>query len=127
MAASDLQSTMNAATNGTPPDRPTSAPPPQANLSTNGVPGLALTKTTPLPSTPNPFGSASKHKGMQLGANKVPASSSHFTADWAQEAAAEAEAGQGANPWGTDDLMDVNADQDDWSMSFDQLDVYVVC
>ena len=35
-----------------------------------------------------------------------------MTADWAVEAAAEASQG---NPWGNDDLMDVNADQDDWS------------
>jgi hypothetical protein len=39
--------------------------------------------------------------------------------DWAQEAAAEAEAEESGqtNPWGNDDLMDVNADQDDWSAS----------
>lgn len=51
---------------------------------------------------------------MHLGASKVPA---HVTADWAEEAAAEAEAEESshANPWGNDDLMDVNADQDDWS------------
>lgn len=67
-------------------------------------------------STPNQipssraFGSASKTKGMQLGASKAPAST-HMPAEWAEEAAAEAE----AEPWGTDDLMDVNADQDDWS------------
>ena len=43
-----------------------------------------------------------------------------FASDWAEEAAAEAEAEEAhhSNPWGNDDLMDVNADQDDWSMSF---------
>ena len=54
---------------------------------------------------------------MQLGTNKAP-SSSHLAAEWAEEAAAEAEAEEGLmhqNPWGSDDLMDVNADQDDWS------------
>lgn len=81
----------------------------------------------PLPSTPNPFGTSSKAKGMQLGASKVPASSSHFAADWAQEAAAEAEASQGEIPWGSDDLMDVNADQDDWSMSLDLPKSDAVC
>lgn len=53
---------------------------------------------------------------MQLGASKAPAST-HMPAEWAEEAAAEAEAEEAlqGNPWGTDDLMDVNADQDDWS------------
>lgn len=57
---------------------------------------------------------------MQLGATKLP-SSSHMPAEWAEEAAAEAEAEENtqANPWGTDDLMDVNADQDDWSKQDD--------
>lgn len=52
---------------------------------------------------------------MQLGASKLP--TAHMPAEWAEEAAAEAEAeeGQHSNPWGNDDLMDINADQDDWS------------
>ncbi|TFY60187.1 hypothetical protein EVJ58_g5312 [Rhodofomes roseus] len=54
---------------------------------------------------------------MQLGANKVPTSTS--LSDWAMEAAAEAESEDttqsSSNPWGNDDLIDVNADQDDWS------------
>jgi len=90
----------------------------------NGLshPPLA-TLATSTPSTPHTtaatqaFGSTSKEKkGMQLGASKVPASASmgKVSADWAEEAAAEAEIGQ-SNPWGSDDLMDVNADQDDWS------------
>lgn len=61
--------------------------------------------------------SATKGKGMQLGGHKV-ISASNVASDWAEEAAAEAEAEEEAshhNPWGTDDLMDVNADQDDWS------------
>lgn len=65
---------------------------------------------------PRAVGSVSKAKGMQLGASKTPAST-HMPAEWAEEAAAEAEAEEAlqGNPWGTDDLMDVNADQDDWS------------
>lgn len=53
---------------------------------------------------------------MHLGANKAPASTSihDIAVGWAEEAAAEAEASS-SNPWGSDDLMDVNADQDDWS------------
>lgn len=53
---------------------------------------------------------------MQLGASKSPASA-RILDGWAEEAAAEAEAEEAsnANSWGSDDLMDVNADQDDWS------------
>ncbi len=64
---------------------------------------------------------------MQLGGGKAVASP-HMAAEWAEEAAAEAEAEEGAmhhNPWGGDDLMDVNADQDDWSeFSADQRGLY---
>lgn len=45
---------------------------------------------------------------MQLGGH-VSSTLSHAT-EWAAEAEVEM-----SNPWGTDDLMDVNADQDDWS------------
>lgn len=52
---------------------------------------------------------------MQLGGGKPSAAAnSNVAADWALEAAAEADTSQG-NPWGNDDLMDVNADEDDWS------------
>lgn len=51
---------------------------------------------------------------MQLGANKVPAgvSAAALPAELADEAAADS---GDANPWGSEDLIDVNADQDDWS------------
>ena len=77
--------------------------------------GLATTKANPTSFIPNLFGTSGKSEGMQLGTIKVSASTSHFVAGWAREAAAEAEANQGSNPCGNDDLMDVNADQDDWS------------
>ena len=51
---------------------------------------------------------------MQLGASKVPAAAS-LAVQWEEEAAAEE--GIQDNPWGTDDLIDINADEDDWSMS----------
>jgi SCY1-like protein 1 len=60
----------------------------------------------------------SKSKGMQLGASKVPQGS--LAEEWAEEAAAEVGLGvnaSGENPWGGDDLMDINADDDDWSTS----------
>lgn len=49
---------------------------------------------------------------MQLGGgggNHTSSALSH-AAEWAAEAEVET-----SNPWGNDDLMDVNADQDDWS------------
>lgn len=49
---------------------------------------------------------------MQLGGNKQ--SSASKTAALAAELVGEAE-GEATNAWGTDDLMDVNADEDDWS------------
>lgn len=51
---------------------------------------------------------------MQLGASKVPASvaAAALVAQLEEEAAA-----QEGNPWGTDDLIDINADEDDWSGS----------
>lgn len=63
---------------------------------------------------------------MQLGGGKPSAPGSKFdgtnaqsnpAADWALEAAAEADSFQ-ENTWGNDDLMDVNADEDDWSEWF---------
>lgn len=52
---------------------------------------------------------------MQLGANKVPGgiSISALADQLADEAAASASVE--GNPWGSDDLIDVNADDDDWS------------
>lgn len=55
-----------------------------------------------------------------MGGSKLASRSSNLNklaAEWAEEAAAEAEANQ-SNPWGSDDLMDVNADEDDWSEFF---------
>lgn len=102
---------------GTPAaERTTSAP----TTSTNGLSGNA-SPFSPLSSTlSSPGGTTGKAKGMQLGAHKKVASDnlSKMAAEWAEEAEAEAE-GEAAHSqtWATDDLMDVNADQDDWSMS----------
>lgn len=101
-------------------DRPTSAPPSTAANGTRPAPyaTLAPALSTPdrVPSARAP-GAGGRARGMQLGASKLPASALHMPAEWAEEAAAEAEAEEGgqSNPWGNDDLMDVNADQDDWS------------
>lgn len=55
---------------------------------------------------------------MQLGANKVPSSiaAAVLAEEWTQEAAADSVGND--NPWGSDDLIDVNADEDDWSTCF---------
>ncbi|KAH9945690.1 armadillo-type protein [Amylocystis lapponica] len=119
LAASDLQSTM-----GSSPgiDRPGSAPPP-SNGPPNGLNGSVVRPSAPAssssPAIPRAKAaippSTSKTKGMQLGAHKMPGSLAQ-AAEWAEEAAAETDADESnGNPWGNDDLMDVNADQDDWS------------
>lgn len=65
----------------------------------------------------------SRAKGMQLGANKTPA------ATFAMQL--EEEMGGGASPWGTDDLIDINADEDDWSMFYPwhprDFDAHILC
>ncbi|KAH9858547.1 ARM repeat-containing protein [Lenzites betulinus] len=125
LAASDLQTTMASAA-GAAIDRPTSAPVP---MGMNGsLSGSVLAASAPPPLTPTytspsavptrslttAAAATSRSKGMQLGATKVPASTSSIP-DWAEEAAAEVDSAHGGNPWGNDDLMDVNADEDDWS------------
>jgi SCY1-like protein 1 len=98
LATSELQSTISAPI----PDRPTSA------LAVNHSSSPAF---NPSASTPSNTIGKGRPKGMQLGGSKAVNS----TAGWALEAAAEADSGETVNPWGNDDLMDVNADQDDWS------------
>src|ERR1700683_852905 len=122
-----MQSTMNAAPGL---DRPTSAPPPGGGPSTlpkrpSPLPFMptasAQNSTLSSPSVPHTsniamdLGAASRAKGMQLGASKVPASvaAASLAAQLEEEAAAEE--GVEGNPWGTDDLIDINADEDDWS------------
>ena len=124
LASGTLQSTRGATI-----DRPTSAPAANAALASASTPAPTLSRlgSDPfaMPMTPTPSSnsgptraltSASKGKGMQLGATKVPTGVSSVP-DWAEEAAAELESSTSTNPWGNDDLMDVNADEDDWSAS----------
>jgi hypothetical protein len=87
------------------PDRPNSAPPPVKSDARPAFGGSNQSSlSVPTRSTPG--------KAMQLGGAKVLGSSglADSNMDWALAAAAEA-----VNPWGNDDLMDVNADEDDWS------------
>ncbi|KAJ7072523.1 hypothetical protein C8F01DRAFT_1104261 [Mycena amicta] len=107
LAVSDLQSNI-----ATVPqvviDRPTSAPQvgvASSSILTSSMPtGVRNGVVSPTPS---------KSKSMQLGAHKVPASVA--TAALVEQLAEEAAAQDEGNPWGNDDLIDVNADQDDWS------------
>lgn len=92
------------------PDRPNSAPPPLKQDSRPTYQSSnASSATVPARSTHG--------KGMQLGGAKVVGTSglAHSNTDWALEAAAEANSSPAINTWGNDDLMDVNADEDDWS------------
>ncbi|KAF7321448.1 Protein kinase domain-containing protein [Mycena kentingensis (nom. inval.)] len=89
-------------------ERPASAPQPGNGIiptsSLNGPSGIRSGVGSPTPS---------KGKSMQLGAHKVSAAAA--AAALAQQLAEEAAADNvDGNPWG-DDLMDVNADEDDWS------------
>ena len=55
----------------------------------------------------------SRTKGLDLVARKV--SSNRTTAALAERLAEEATIDPTNNPWGNDDLIDINADEDDWS------------
>jgi SCY1-like protein 1 len=69
-----------------------------------------FTQSSPASSTSNGV----KGKGMQLGAKShVTAAANASLADQLAEEAAASSTLEG-NPWGTDDLIDVNADEDDW-------------
>lgn len=109
-----MQSTMTAES-GLAIDRPISAPGPVGGSSTypHGVQPASLAGVKSGVSTPT----VSKSKAMQLGAHKVPASVA--AAALVEQLAEEAAAAEGeGNPWGNDDLIDVNADEDDWSACF---------
>ncbi|KAJ7209598.1 ARM repeat-containing protein [Mycena pura] len=105
LATTDLQSTITSAPRL---DRPISAPQVEETSSHITQP----TEVRSGVSTP----AVSRTKAMHLGAHKVPASvaASALVEQLAQEVAAETE----GNPWGNDDLMDVNVDDDDWGLVF---------
>jgi SCY1-like protein 1 len=62
-------------------------------------------------SSASPSTNPSRGKGLQLGGNKAP------TSTLAEEVANEA--GQGSSRLWNDDLIDINADEGDWSMFLD--------
>lgn len=132
LATSDMQSAMGAPAGGI--DRPSSAPPPLEQSAIASDSRLSAIRPSPLAYVPSSLSAAnsavtspsfvsatrpsasSRAKGMQLGANKVPTgvASAALASKLADEVAASEGINDG-NPWGTDDLIDINADQDDWS------------
>ncbi|CAK5281427.1 unnamed protein product [Mycena citricolor] len=106
LATSELQTGIAATI-----ERPTSAPGPAALPAIQAVSANGSGSRSGV-STPKP----SKSKAMQLGANKIPPSvaAAALAEQLAEEAAASA-ADIDGNPWESEDLMDVNADADDWS------------
>lgn len=95
-------------------ERPISAPGPVGSSTyPHNIQPTSLVGAKSGVSSPTP----SKSKAMQLGAHKVPASvaAAALVEQLAEEAAAAESDG---NPWGNDDLIDVNADEDDWSLIF---------
>lgn len=93
---------------------PTSAPATAAVPSTsnsNGFPFSPVVQNKPavtqsVPSSPQP--TAGKGKGLQLGATKTTTNADLLAVEWAEE--------EGTTDAWDGDLMDVNADADDWSM-----------
>jgi SCY1-like protein 1 len=69
--------------------------------------------TVSLPSSPT-LQPSSRPKGLDLGTRKV--SSNRAVAALAERLAEEAAIDVTSNLWGNDDLIDINADEDDWSM-----------
>ncbi|PPQ93682.1 LOW QUALITY PROTEIN: hypothetical protein CVT25_012741 [Psilocybe cyanescens] len=115
MATSELLAPISSAA-GKELERPVSAP--DASSLSSHIGELSRPSfATPMNSSqtiPNSQ-SASKTKAMQLGANKVPMSASlSALADQLEDEAAASASVEG-NPWGSDDLIDVNADEGDWS------------
>jgi SCY1-like protein 1 len=92
-------------------EQPTSGHAPFGNADLRSTPSSNPPQSSPfVVNQLNGLGAPSSSKGMQLGGHKALAS-----AAIADDIAASE--GLDGNPWGTDDLMDVNADQDDWSES----------
>ena len=101
------------------PDIPELSLPTVDTRNENPFPGafVAATSSTIITTSSGPsqtVSSTQKNGAMQLGKRDtiftaVPAA---LVAELTEEAATEE---ADSNPWGTDDLIDINADQDDWS------------
>ncbi|KAF8160923.1 hypothetical protein B0H34DRAFT_698710 [Crassisporium funariophilum] len=118
LATSDMQTPISSVT-GVAIDRPTSAP--DASSLNSHIGEIAKPSfSTPIQSSLTVPGSrgTSKGKGLQLGANKTPSSvAAGIVAEQmvGEEAARSVTLEGEGNPWASDDLIDVHADDDDWS------------
>ena len=113
LATTDMQTPINSM-GGQEIDRSTSAPPIQSLNNYRGEvsqPHFVSFKSSP--AVPSSQGAA-KGNVLRLGANKTSSSIAidSLVNTLAEEAAASATIE--GNPWGSDDLIDVNADNDDW-------------
>jgi SCY1-like protein 1 len=111
LATTDMQTPINSM-GGPEIDRTTSAPPTKSLSNSNGE--ILSSHSVSFQSSPavaNPQGAA-KGNALRLGANTA---SSSIAIDSLVEEAAESATIEG-NPWGSDDLIDINADADDWGM-----------
>ena len=97
-------------------DRPTSAPPTKSFSNNNGenLPShFASFQSSPAVASPQ---GAAKGNVLRLGANKASSSIAiDSLVNKLAEEAAEFATIEG-NPWGSDDLIDMNADDDDWGV-----------
>lgn len=114
LATTDMQTPINSM-GGPEIDRLTSAPPTKSLSNYNGeiLPSHSASfQSSPAEASPQ---GAVKGNVLRLGANKA---STSITIDWVNKLAEEeAEfATVEGNPWGSDDLIDMNADADDWGM-----------
>jgi SCY1-like protein 1 len=130
LAASDLQTSIAAGSAAGMESPIPGALAPSSNISE--LPNKPF--STP-PHTPSnlPSSIPTKGKGLQLGGSAKSKLNTSAVADFAKELeddiAVPGSFGGGAeNPWGNDDLLDVNADEDDWgtlSTSFPEADSHV--
>ncbi|KAJ3569627.1 hypothetical protein NP233_g4935 [Leucocoprinus birnbaumii] len=123
LAASDLQSSMAAGSAAGMDQLGAPTPPNIGELPTK--PFSTPTTSPPLPASTSSSSVKGTGKGLQLGGKARASNTSDAIADFARELEDEINmpggsgawglGGGGDNPWGNDDLMDVNADEDDWS------------
>ena len=132
LAASDLQTAMTSGSSAgmdqlTPMPGGLGRSSPSASSKIGELPNKPLSSmpTTP-PSNasnfPTPISSNSRKgmgRGLQLGSSTKGHVNGDPIADFARDLEDEMRmpvTAGGDNPWGNDDLMDINADEDDWSM-----------
>ncbi|KAG6829451.1 hypothetical protein H0H92_004511 [Tricholoma furcatifolium] len=116
LMSSDLQTAIGASADVSSNERPISAPLPLSNNANPVASAFPSSGTMSASVTPiaSPSTQVPRAKGMQLGGNRLPisATATILAEQWADEATESAAAD---NPWGNDDLIDINADEDDWS------------